>query len=69
MFTSETTQPAKHFLTPSMVKMRANPLKAARTAEGTLVKFCKLFLLSSCTSVQACQTFLFVFSSPRSSLC
>lgn len=37
MFTSEPTQPAKHFSTPRMVKMRANTDKAARTAEGTLV--------------------------------
>lgn len=70
MFTSEPTQPAKQFLIPSMVKMRANPHKAARTAEGTLVKFCKLFLFSSSTSVPACQAaFLFLFSSPCSSLC
>lgn len=37
MFTSEPTQSAKYFSTHRMVKMRANPAKAARIAEGTLV--------------------------------
>lgn len=37
MFTSEPTQPAKHFSTPRMVKMRANSDKTARRAERTLV--------------------------------
>lgn len=66
MFTLEPTQQAKHFSTPRMVKMRANPDKAARTAEGTLVSSVNF----SEFSVLACQAnFLFLFSSPCSHRC
>jgi len=49
MFASEPTQPAKRFSTARMVKMSANPDKAARTAEGALVSSANL--CSSSTSV------------------
>lgn len=37
MFCSEPAQPAKHFSTPRMVKVRASSDTAARTVEVTLV--------------------------------
>lgn len=64
MFTLEPTRQAKHFSTPRMVKMRANPDKAVRTAEGTLVSSVNFTEFS----MLACHVnFLFLFSSPCSS--
>lgn len=64
MFTLEPTQHAKHFSTPRMVKMRANPDKAARTTEGTLVSSVNFpeFSVLSCHA-----NYVFLFSSPCSS--
>lgn len=57
MFTLEPTRQAKHFSTPRMVKMRANPDKAVRTAEGTLVSSVNF----SEFSVLACHAISFSF--------
>lgn len=64
MFTLEPIQQAKQFSTPRMVKMRANPDKAARTVEGTLVSSVNF---SEFPVLACCANYLFLFSSPCSS--
>lgn len=58
MFALEPTQQDKHFSTPRMVRMGANPVKAARTAEGTLVSSVNF---SEFSVLACCANYLFLF--------